>query len=224
MDKQEISILIVDDCELIREGLRRLIILENDLNVVGEAENASKALSLLKTTKADVVILDISLPLMDGIEVLKLIKNLNESTKVIFLTMENNNKIVRSAIEAGADGYVLKKSKGIEIINAIGTVYRGEKYIDKSLVSQLFLNIQAGSKNVSSILDVLSKREIEVLMKISKGLSNKEIGTQLYLSEKTIKNYISNLFKKINTRDRVRAAILALENDIENYYKTKYND
>ena len=119
---------------------------------------------------------------------------------------------------------MLKDSSGTEIVDAIKTVYEGEKYIDKSLVSLLFSGIKSKDKKKSSVLDSLSKREIDVLIKISKGLNNKKIGEQLYLSEKTVKNYATNLFRKINVNDRVQATILAIENNIEEYYKLKYEE
>jgi DNA-binding NarL/FixJ family response regulator len=139
------------------------------------------------------------------------------------LTMENQSQTIHEAINQGVDGYVLKDSAGEEIIDAIRTVYSGEKYIDKSLVSTLFMNIK-GRNKVKSVLDALSKREAEVLVKISKGYSNKMIGEQLYLSEKTIKNYVTNVFLKINAHDRVGATIIALENQIEAYYRSKFGE
>ena len=140
------------------------------------------------------------------------------------MSIENDRKTIHTAINVGADGYMLKDSAGTEIVNAIRIVHKCEKYIDKSLVSILFSDIKIKDKKVPSVLDNLSKREIEVLIKISKGLSNKEIGEQLFLSEKTIKNYATNLFRKIEVADRVQATILAIENNIEEYCrKNKLN-
>ena len=160
------------------------------------------------------------MPLINGIEVLESIKKQGDKIKVIMLTVENDRKTINTAINIGADGYMLKDSAGTDIVNAIRIVNKGEKYIDKSLVSILFLDIKV--KKTPSILDKLSKREVEVLYKISKGFSNKEIGEQLYLSEKTVKNYATNLFRKMNVEDRVQATILAIENNIGEYYKSKY--
>lgn len=223
MKNEAIKILIADDHDLIRQGLKRIIGFEEDLIVVGEAENGKAALKMINTHKPDVVLLDFNMPYINGIEVLETLKKEEESSKVILLTVEQDRKTVREAIEIGADGYVLKDSSGEEIVDAIKTVYEGEKYIDKSLVSLLFSNIKDKSKKESSILDILSKRELEVLLKISKGLNNKKIAEQLYLSEKTVKNYATNLFRKINVNDRVQATILAIENNIEEYYNAKYD-
>lgn len=222
MKNEVIKILVADDHDLIREGLKRILSFEKDMEVVAEAENGEKALRLIKLHEPDVVLLDCNMPLMSGIEVLERIKQHENSTKIIMLTVENDRKTIHTAIDIGADGYMLKDSAGTEIVNAIRIVDKGEKYIDKSLVSLLFSDLKNKDKKTASVLDKLSKREIEVLIKISKGLSNKEIGEQLFLSEKTIKNYATNLFRKINVEDRVQATILAIQNNIDEYYKTKY--
>lgn len=223
MKNKAIKILIADDHALIRQGLKSIISFEKDLMVVGEAENGEKVLEMIKIHQPDILLLDINMPLVDGIRVLQRIKQEGIYVKIIMLTIENQRQIIHEAINNGVDGYVLKDSAGEEIIDAIKTVYNGEKYIDKSLVSTLFSDIKNKNK-VVSILDCLSKREAEVLLKMSKGYSNKEIGEQLYLSEKTIKNYATNLFIKINAHDRVGATIIALENHIGDYYKLKFGE
>lgn len=216
--------LIADDHTLIREGLKRIISFEEELSVLGEAGNGEEVLKMIKHYEPDVVILDLNMPLLNGIGALKKIKAQENGTKVIMLTVENDSSTIHEAIDIGADGYMLKDSAGEEIVNAIKTVYEGEKYIDKSLVSLLFSNIKSKNKKTTSFLDGLSKREIEVLIQISKGLSNKEIGEQLYLSEKTVKNYATNIFRKIKVEDRVHATIFAIKNDIEEYYKLKFEE
>ncbi|HEY5584945.1 MAG TPA: response regulator transcription factor [Ruminiclostridium sp.] len=222
MKNEVIRILIADDHDIIRQGLKRIISFEEDMNIVAEAENGEKALTLLNQQELDVVLLDCNMPIMNGIQVLEAIKEQEDKIKVIMLTIENDRKTIHTAINIGADGYMLKDSAGTEIVNAIRLVHKGEKYIDKSLVSILFSDIRIKDKKAPTILDKLSRREIEVLVKISKGLSNKEIGEQLYLSEKTVKNYATNLFRKINVEDRVQATILAIENNIKEYYISKY--
>ena len=224
MNKKKIKILISDDHELIRGGLKRLIGFEDDLILVGEAENGQKTLDLIDILKPDILLLDIRMPIISGTEVLKRIRDRNLPIKVIMLTVENDRKTIHSAIDIGADGYVLKDSAGEEIVNAIRTVESGEKYIDKSLVTLIFSDIRSKNKYMDNIFDKLSKREVEVLLKISEGLSNKEIGEQLYLSEKTIKNYATNLFAKIDVHDRVQATIFAINNNIDEYFRTKYKD
>lgn len=223
MKKEKIKILIADDHDIIRQGLKRIIGFEEDMEIVAEAEDGDKTLKLTRLHKPDIVLLDCNMPILNGIEVLEYIKKQSCNTKVIMLTVENAGSVIHSAIDIGADGYMLKDSAGTEIVSAIRMVDMGEKYIDKSLVSLLFSDIKSRDKRAASILDSLSRREIDVLLKISKGLSNKEIGDKLYLSEKTIKNYATNLFRKINVQDRVQATILAIENNIEEYYRTKYD-
>jgi two-component system, NarL family, response regulator DegU len=224
MNSGQIKILIADDHSLIREGLKRIIGFEENLTVIGEAENGERVMLPIKQHKPDVMLLDMNMPLMSGIEVLKKIKELSNDIKVIMLTVENDSSIIHEAIDMGADGYMLKDSAGTEIVNAIRTVYKGEKYIDKSLVSLLFSDIRNSSKKTNCVLDVLSKREVEVLMKISEGFSNKEIGERLYLSEKTVKNYATSVFRKLQVNDRVQATITAIQNNIESYYKLRFGD
>ncbi|MFD3157179.1 response regulator [Haloimpatiens sp. FM7330] len=222
MKKEEIKVLVADDHDLIRQGLKRIISFEEDLVITGEAKDGKETLKMLRKYNSDVVLLDVNMPFISGIEVLEKVKKQNDSIKAIMLTVESDKKFIHKAIDIGADGYVLKDSASMEIVDAIRTVYYGDKYIDKSLVSILFSNIKDNRTIKTSILDNLSQREVEVLMNICKGLSNKEIGEKLYLSEKTVKNYITSLFRKINVNDRVKAAIIGIENDIDIYYKARF--
>ena len=224
MKKEEIKVLIADDHDLIRQGLKRVISFEEDIIVVGEAENGQKALDMLKSHEPDVILLDMKMPYMDGIEVLQRAKESSKTIKIIMITVENDSKLILEAIDKGADGYLLKESAGTNIVEAIQTVYRGEKYIDNSLVSILFSGFKSKEKKQQFILDSLTKREIEVLLYISKGLSNKDIGECLYISEKTVKNYATALFKKIKAHDRVKATIFALSEHIQEYYEDKFEE
>jgi len=216
--REKIKVLIADDHELIRRGLERIISFEEDLEVVGEARDGREVLDILKSKAVDVLLLDINMPIINGIDVLKVVKRDFNALKVILLTVENQNTIIKKAIEIGADGYILKDSAGSEIVEAIRRVYSGENYIDKSLMSILFEDIKSKGKR-TNILDSLTKREREILYLISQGLSNKEIGERLFLSEKTVKNYTTNIFSKLDVRDRVQAAIIAIENHIEEYFR-----
>lgn len=222
MKVQDIKVIIADDHELIREGLKKILSFEEDISIVAEASNGEEALELLLKYDVNIVLLDFNMPKMNGLEVLKILRLRNPELKVIMLTIENDRKTIHEAIEIGADGYMLKDSAGKEIVNAVRLVSGGEKYLDKSLVSMLFSDIKKKDVKKKGILDNLSKRELEILIHISKGLSNKEIGRLLFISEKTVKNYATNLFKKINLDDRVKATIFAIENEVENYYKDKF--
>lgn len=220
----EIKILIADDHDIIRQGLKGILSYEEDIKVVGEASNGEDAIKMLQNIKADVLLLDFNMPKLNGIEVLKRIKDNENSIKTIMITVEDDIETIHKAIDIGADGYMLKDSAGTEIVEAIKTVYENEKYIDKSLVSLLFSGIKSKDGSKKSLLGELSKREMEVLLFISKGYSNKEIGEKLYLSEKTIKNYSTSIFRKIKVEDRVQATIYAIKNDIEKYCRDKGRD
>jgi DNA-binding NarL/FixJ family response regulator len=216
MTEGKIKILIADDHDLIRQGLKSILNFEEDFIVAGEASNGEEAILLITQYKPDILLMDINMPLMSGIEVLKKIKTSGLDVKVLLLTVESDKKTILDAIEIGADGYILKGSSTQELVDGIRRVYNDENYIDKSLVSMLFKKV--ATKNVENeIIKLLSKRDIEILNLISKGYSNKEIGDMLYLSEKTIKNNATRIFKIIGVTDRVHATIYAIEHKISEY-------
>ncbi|MGL5152819.1 MAG: response regulator [Clostridium sp.] len=217
----KIKILMADDHALIREGLKRMLGFEEDLTILGDASNGKELLDLLKMNEPDIVLLDMNMPVQNGLETLKILKNTYSSIKVIMLTVENDRNTIHKAIESGADGYVLKDSAGEEIVSAIKTVFLGGQYIDKTLVNILFSAIREKEEPEENILSHLTERELQILSKISKGMSNKEIGESLYISEKTVKNYATKIFRKINVDDRVQATIMALRNNIEIYIEQK---
>lgn len=223
MKENKIKIIIVDDHDLIREGLNRILSFEDDLLILGEARNGKEALELIKSENPNMVLLDINMPIMNGIETLKKIKEHSKEIKVVMLTVENDRRTINEAIDIGADAYVLKESAGSEITNAIRLVYSGEKYIDKALVKIIFSDIKNSYNKEKSILDSLTDRELSILFEISSGLRNKEIAEKLFLSEKTIKNYVTNVFRKVGVEDRVQATIFAINNNIEEYFYSKNN-
>ncbi|NKF07400.1 response regulator transcription factor [Clostridium gasigenes] len=223
MSENKIKLIIVDDHDLIREGLNRILSFEDDLVILGEGKNGKEGLELIKTLTPEIVLLDINMPEMNGIETLKKIKEYSKDIKVVMLTVENDRRTINEAIDIGADAYVLKESAGSEITNAIRLVHSGEKYIDKALVKIIFSDIKNNFNKEKSILDSLTDRELNILFEISTGLRNKEIAEKLFLSEKTIKNYVTNVFRKISVEDRVQATIFAINNNIEEYYYSKTN-
>lgn len=217
-----INIAIADDHALIREGLNKILSYEDDLNIVAEGVSGEDLISKIKGKEVDIVLLDINMYGMDGIETLKVIKDRWPKINIIMLTVEKQKRKIREAMDIGASGYVLKESAGNEITNAIRTVYTGGKYIDKSLIDT-FIN---DSNNVSFegtdiLIDSLTNRELRILLEISNGLKNKDIAEKLYLSEKTIKNYVTSIFRKIEVEDRVHATIFAINNNIEEYYSRR---
>lgn len=214
---EKTKIIIGDDHDLIRLGLNRILKLEEDFDVLGEGKNGQEVIDLIEKEIPNIVLLDINMPIINGIEALRKIKMNWPSIKVIMLTVENDKKTINDAIDIGADGYVLKESAGSEIVNAIKVVCSGDKYIDKSLVNMFFSTVKRYDAIEKSLLEELTLRELEILLYISKGFRNKEIGEVLFLSEKTIKNYITNIFRKLNVEDRVQATIIALNNDIESH-------
>lgn len=217
MIDSNIKVLIADDHDLIRQGLKTILNYEADISVIGEASNGKEALYMIETHKPDVLLIDINMPLMSGLEVLKVIKDQKLSVKVLLLTVESDKKTILDAIEIGADGYILKGSSTQELIDGIRRVFNDENYIDKSLVSMLFKKVT--TKEVrNEVLDALGKRDLEILYYISKGYSNKEIGDMMFLSEKTIKNNATRIFKIIDVKDRVHATIYALEHKIAELY------
>lgn len=219
---KKIKVLVVDDHDLIREGLNRIISFEEDLIIVNDFSNGEDVLNNIDNDLADVILLDINMPKKNGIETLKVIKDKYKDIKVVMLTVENDKNTIIESIKIGADGYILKESAGAEIVNAIRSVYINEKYIDKALVKKMFFEFKSNEKDKNlkcENLNKLNEKEIIILYEISRGLKNKEIAEKLYLSEKTIKNYITNIFKKIKVEDRVQATIFAIRNNIEEYYK-----
>lgn len=226
MIDNKISVMVVDDHDLIREGLNRIISFEEDLLIVGQFKNGEEMLNSLKEDIPDVVLLDINMPIKNGLDTLKILKKIYSNIKVVMLTVENDRKTIMEAIDIGADAYILKESAGTEIVRAIRSVYIGEKYIDNSLIKVIFLDIKKSSNNMiknkeMENLGSLTNRELNILYEISKGLKNKEIADKLFLSEKTVKNYITSIFKKIEVDDRVQATIYAIRNNIEEFYKNK---
>lgn len=209
----EIRVVIADDHAMIREGLKNLLEFEGLIKVVAEANNGEACIELLKSTDADVLLLDINMPELSGLEVLKMIRDEKLGTKVLMLTVHNELEYLVKAIEIGVEGYILKDSESSELINAIVSIYGGETYIQPHLIPLLnhYLITRNGEK---SKLEMLTKRELEVLLNIAEGMFNKQIADVMNISERTVKNHISNIFKKIEVADRTQAAVFAIKNDL----------
>lgn len=208
-----IKILIADDHSMVREGLKQLLELEGDLEVVGEASNGIETLETIRATKPDVLLLDVNMPVMNGLEILAKIKQEKMGVKVLILTIHNEVEYLLKAVEIGCDGYILKDSNSNLLKRAIHTVYNGDSYIQPNLIPVLNAGL-ANKTIVNSKLSELTKREIEVLKLLSEGLFNKEIAFRLEISERTVKNHVSNIFKKINVSDRTQAAVFAIKNGL----------
>lgn len=210
------TVFLVDDHELIREGIKQLLELGGDIQVVGQAGNGDDAIEKILYYNPDVVLLDINMPKMNGIDVLRRLKDLGVKSKIIMLTIHKDREYLLEAMKIGADGYVLKDSDAEGLMRAIRDVKNGKTYIQPSIASLLVEDVNNIDANGDSAkIDALTKREYEVLTLIAEGLSNKEIADKLYISEKTVKNHVSNILKKLDVNDRIQAAIFAFKNNIK---------
>ena len=208
-----INLVIADDHSMVREGLKQLLELDNNLKVVAEASDGIEALDKIQRHKPDVLLLDINMPNMNGLETLQVIHQEKIKVKVLILTIHNEVEYLMKAVEIGCDGYVLKDSDSNLLKKAIYTVYEGEKFVQPSLTPSL--NSEMSLKSIADDkLNELTKREIEVLKLIADGLFNKEIAAKLDISERTVKTHVSNIFKKIDVSDRTQAAVFAIKNNL----------
>lgn len=208
-----VNILLADDHRMVREGIRCLLENVPEFNVVGEAADGYECISLVNKTKPNIVLLDIDMPDMNGIEALRVIKEQKMICKVIMLTRHNEIDYLMKALEIGCDGYILKESSFDTLKKAIFKVYSGDKYIEPNMMPLLNANMQEKS-NVKKKISELTRREIDVLKMIASGSFNKEIASTLNISERTVKNHVSNIFKKIEVSDRTQAAVFAIKNGI----------
>lgn len=209
----KIKVMLADDHALMREGIKQLLEFDGTIEVVEEACDGVSCLEKLEHVKPDVLLLDINMPNKNGIEVLETIRNRRMDMKVLILTVHNEVEYLLKAVDIGVDGYLLKDTDFYELKKAIMGVLQGESYIQPSLIPALNSRLVARDADKEKI-DLLTKRELEVLIEVANGMFNKEIATSLNISERTVKNHISNIFKKIDVADRTQAAVFAIRNDI----------
>ena len=208
-----ITVMITDDHSMIREGLKNLLELDGDIKVIAEAENGVECLEQLNQYSPDVLLLDINMPKMNGLEVLQNIKERHLKVKVLVLTVHNEVEYLMKAIDIGVEGYILKDSESDELKKAINAVYSGETYIQPNLIPRLNAKMIEKNKYVDKI-ECLTNRELEVLKLLSVGMFNNEIAEDLSISERTVKNHVSNIFKKLEVTDRTQAAVFAIRNNL----------
>lgn len=212
--KDKIEIIIADDHMMIREGLKQLLELDGTMKVIAEANDGEECLNLLnKKIHPDILLLDINMPKKNGIEVLEYIKQNKIPVKVLILTVHNEVEYLLKAVDIGIDGYLLKDSSYDELKEAIDVVISGNTYIQPSLLPTLNESMEDYALDKEKI-ECLTKRELDVLRLISEGCSNKKISDELTISERTVKNHISHIFRKINVEDRTQAAVFAIRNKI----------
>lgn len=204
-----IRLVITDDDVLIRESLKLILDTFEDIEVVGKAANGKECLEIVNSCVVDVVLLDMRMPIMDGTEVLKRLKHQN-TVKVLVLTTFDENDLISSALTNGAAGYILKNSKPEKIISAIRSVALGNGVFEADIVQRIHEGMEIEEANKLEIYD-LSKREIDVIQLIAEGLCNKEISERLYISEGTVKNYITSILTKMNLKHRTQIAITYLK-------------
>lgn len=208
-----IKVMLADDHVLMREGIRQLLEFDGSIDVIAEANDGEECLEKLNAVKPQVLLLDINMPKKNGIEVLEDIKKKNIDVKVLILTVHNEIEYLLKAVDIGVDGYILKDSESTELKKAINSVINGESYIQPKLIPSLNKRLLTRDVDKDKI-DSLTSREMEVLIQVANGMFNKEIATSLNISERTVKNHISNIFKKIDVSDRTQAAVFAIKNDI----------
>lgn len=207
------KIMIADDHNLIREGLKQLLEFDGSMEIISEASNGVECLDKLQNIIPDILLLDINMPEKNGLEVLEEIKKMKYEIKVLILTVHNELEYLLKAVDIGVDGYILKDSESAELKRAINAVLAGENYIQASLIPAL--NNRLANRDIDKDkIDSLTGRELEVLIQVASGMFNKEIATSLNISERTVKNHISNIFKKIDVSDRTQAAVFAIKNNI----------
>lgn len=208
-----IRVMLADDHLLMREGIRNLLEFDGKIKVVDEASNGEECIEKLINSEPEVLLLDINMPKKNGLEVLQKIREDNIDVKVLILTVHNEIEYLIKAVDIGVDGYILKDSESAELKKAIEIVMKGESYIQPKLVPML--NNRLVSRDIDKDkVDSLTGREKEVLIQVANGMFNKEIAIALNISERTVKNHISNIFKKIDVSDRTQAAVFAIKNDL----------
>ena len=205
-----IRLLLVDDQSLVREGLASLLQTQSDLEIVGEAENGQVAIEQAIALQPDVILMDIRMPVMDGVAAIRILKEQAPDIKILVLTTFDDDRYVTQAIAHGAQGYLLKDTPSAELAQAIRLVNKGYSQMGPGLLAKAVdRDRHPVSKPLSPELEKLTAREKEVLQLIAKGYSNKEIAAELYITERTVKNHVNSILRSLNLRDRTQAAIFA---------------
>ena len=208
-----IRILLADNQILIREGIKKIFERDDKLEVVCEVYNGEDCLEKIKIENPDVIIIGINIPKKNGIEVLKELRKRKSDVKVIFLTNHDEIEYINYIMENGANGYLIKDVDSSELLDAVYSVVRGERYIQKNIESKFNSYKELLNSDRNKIVQ-LTTRELEVLKKLTVGMLNKEIATNLNISERTVKNHIFSIFKKIEVTDRTQAAIFSIRNKL----------
>jgi two-component system response regulator DevR len=213
-DTETIRVFLLDDHEVVRRGVRELLDAEDDIEVVGEADTAERALARIPATRPDVAILDVRLPDGDGIAVCREIRSAHDDIACLILTSFSDDEALVQAVVAGASGYLLKQIRGNDIIDAVRRVARGESLLDPAVAERVAERLRRPPVE-DERLARLTGQERKILALIADGLTNRQIADQLHLAEKTVKNYVSNLLAKLGMERRTQAAVFATRLDAE---------
>ena len=210
-----ISVLLCDDQALVRDGFRMILNNEEDFNVVGEASDGSEAVDLTKRLLPQIVLMDVRMPNMSGIEATRRILASGVESRVLILTTFDLDEYVYEALRAGASGFMLKDVTARQLVDGVRVVASGEALlaptVTRRLLERFAPNLPGGDERAPPALESLTERELEILTLLASGLSNAELGAKLYLSEPTIKTHLSSIFRKLGVRDRVQAVVLAYD-------------
>ncbi len=226
--KEKISIVLVDDHQLFREGVRRILEMEDDFVVVGEGSDGSEAAHLAEIHKPNVLLMDINMPNVNGVSASEDVIEASPQTRVIILSIHDDEGYVYRTLRSGASGYLLKEMGGTELVEAVRVVARGGAYIHPKVTGKLIDEFRRLSEQEESadrsvgiddshmldprIIDTLTRRELEVLQLMAEGKSNRAIGEYLFISEKTVKNHVSSILQKLNVQDRTQAVVISIKN------------
>jgi len=208
-----IRVVVVDDQELMRVGFRMVLGAQEDMEIVGEAANGQEAVDLAESLRPDVVLMDVRMPVLDGVEATRLITE-RALAKVLVMTTFDLDEYALSALRNGASGFLLKDTPSVQLVAALRSVASGDAVVSPSVTRRLldrFLGSAGGELRDAAMLDVLTDREREVLLLMAQGLSNTEIARKLFLSEATVKTHVGRVLSKLDLRDRVQAVVLAYE-------------
>lgn len=211
-----IRVLLADDHELFRRGVRRLLEAEDDVEVVGEAESGEDTVRQVEELAPDVVLLDVAMPNLSGIDAARAIKTTSPRTGLIMLTVHSEEEFLFEAIKAGAMGYLLKDCTPEELVRAIHVVFEGEGLLAPTMAAKVMHEFARtrDSRELASVLNSLTHRETEILQYVSAGLANKEIALRLAISERTVKNHLSNIMEKLHVNSRTQAAVYAIRSGL----------
>jgi DNA-binding NarL/FixJ family response regulator len=209
------KVVICDDQAIIRDGLEMLLTLEKDIEVVGQAQDGAEALDLVAQHRPDLVLMDLKMPGMNGIEATRQIRTRHPAVKVLVLTTYDDDEWVFDAIRAGAAGYLLKDTPREEVIKAVKGTVAGKSYVDPAVAGKLLGQVaDRQTQPATLITDKLTEREVDVLRLLARGLTNADIAARLHLSEGTVRNHVSAIFAKLDVSDRTQAAVIAIQHGL----------